>query len=100
MLNFSIYLDKLVWERKSLDPEDFLFVLGLAVKVKLAEPNNQIFFVESLKVENHELYLKYINWLTENKLFSQIRITEKDLNSKYKTLSRVSNFYFLSWNKN
>lgn len=84
------------WDRKSLDPEDFLFVLGLAVKIKLAEPKNQTFFVENLQMENPELYYKYIQWLTENKLFSQLRISEKDLNSKYKTLSRVMSFLKVS----
>lgn len=89
LLNFSIYLDKLAWDHKSLNPEEFLYVLGLAVKIKLAEPSNQTFFIESLQVENPELYFKYMQWLTENKLFSQIKISEKDLNSKYKALSRV-----------
>jgi hypothetical protein len=95
LLNFSIYLEKLYWDRKSFNLEDFLFVLGLAVKIKLAEPSYQSFCVENLKMENPEFYLKFIQLFTENRLFSQIKITEKDLNSKYKALSKVKYFILL-----
>jgi len=94
LLNFSIYLEKLSWDHKSFNLEDFLFVLGLSVKIKLSEPSYQSFCVENLKMENPEFYLKYMQWHSENKIFSQIKITEKDLNSKYKALSKVKNFIF------
>jgi len=93
LLNFSIYLDKLAWDNKSLNPDDFLFVLGFAVKIKLIDRSIQDVFIENSKLEIPEFYDKYMLWLKESQIFSQIKITEKDLNSKFKALSKV-NFLF------
>ncbi len=95
LLNFSIYFEKMAWDCKSIDPENFLFVLGLAVKIKLAKPNNKNLMVENLKTENPELYFNYTQWLSDNKCFSNIKITEKDLYSKFKELSRVNYTLFI-----
>lgn len=92
LLNFSIYLDKLDWDNQNLSPEKFLLVLGFAVKLKLNQNNHS--FIENFKKENPEIYSIYINWIIENKNFLNVRIIEKDLNSKYKALSRVINLKF------
>ncbi len=89
-LTFSIYLDKLSWDNRGLNAEDFLFTLGFAVKIKLTDPHNQIILIEKIKIDDPDFYAKYTKWFLENKIFSQIKITEKDLNSKYKSLSRVN----------
>lgn len=94
LLTFCIYLDKLAWDNSSFSTEDFMYLLALAVKVKLTQPSNQSLLIENIKTENAQLYLRYNKWLEENNLFPQIKITEKDLNAKFKALSRVM-FYYL-----
>ncbi len=87
LISFSIYLDKLNWNNKPLSPEDFLFVLAMAVKLKLSNDIEHRYKIFSK--DYPELFSKYEKWRNENEAFSRICITDRDLNKKFKILSRV-----------
>ena len=95
-INFTIFLDKLNWDNKNIDPEDFLFIVGLGVKLKLIDYNE--FYYQKINRKHPDLVMKYNEWIEDNQNFDDIIVTERELNSKFKFLSRVFIFilFFLA----
>lgn len=86
-LCYTIYIEKLNWIYEHFSPIEFLYVLGFSVKFTLSNRNKNLFFYYRDNLS--DIVNAYIDWMSNDNNLTKIRITEKEINSKYISLTNV-----------
>jgi hypothetical protein len=96
---FSLYLDKMGWQTEAFSLEDNLLITGLSVKViylltQMYLNQNYNYIIEHLTRKKRNIEDLFSTWLNmKTNYYNLMNISPRELNERYKILSRPFNSY-------